>query len=188
MALATRHPQPIVQQSPKSPIAEAYRTIRTNIQFARMVSDAKAIMITSSRPGEGKTSTASNLAIVTAQAGHRVLLIDADMRKPQIHQRFQVSNLDGLSNVLIRERSVKECIISSQTSNLFLLPSGPIPPNPSELLGSKGFMDLLGWAKSEFDLVYLDTHPSWPLQMPSYYHKQLTDSFSWLTRNTQKET
>ncbi|WP_233095926.1 CpsD/CapB family tyrosine-protein kinase [Alicyclobacillus sp. SO9] len=159
MALSNRYPQPIAQSSPKSPVAEAFRTIRTNIQFAGVVQETKVILVTSSQPGEGKTSTVSNLAIVSAQAGNRVLLLDADMRKPQVHQRFQISNLDGLSNVLIKERALKDCISTSETPNLYLLPSGPIPPNPSEMLASKSFAALVERCREDFDMVFIDSPP-----------------------------
>lgn len=116
-------------------------------------------MFTSSVPEEGKTSTATNVAVVSAQAGKRVLLVDADLRKPQVHHRFQVSNLDGLSTVLIRERSLEECVIASRVPNLFLVPSGPIPPNPSEMLSSRMFVDFLQHCADEYDLVMIDTPP-----------------------------
>ncbi|MCL6633657.1 MAG: CpsD/CapB family tyrosine-protein kinase [Alicyclobacillus herbarius] len=133
--------------------------IRTNLQFAGVAEETKVILVTSSEPGEGKTSTICNLAIVTAQSGKRVLLLDADLRKPQVHQRFEASNLDGLSNLLIQERKLDQCVLHSGIPNLFLLPSGPIPPNPSEMLASKGFADLIQWARSEFDYVYIDAPP-----------------------------
>ncbi|WP_083516902.1 CpsD/CapB family tyrosine-protein kinase [Alicyclobacillus shizuokensis] len=133
--------------------------IRTNLQFAGVAEETKVILVTSSEPGEGKTSTISNLAIVTAQSGKRVLLIDADMRKPQIHQRFQTSNLDGLSNLLIQERKLEQCIMYSGIDNLFLLSSGPIPPNPAEMLASSAFADLMKWARGEFDYIYIDAPP-----------------------------
>lgn len=94
-------------------------TLRTNIQFASAVDDTKVILMTSTAPGKGKTSTATNLAVVSATAGKRVLLIDADMRKPQVHQRFQVLNLYGLSTLLIRERTLEECVVSADTEKLF---------------------------------------------------------------------
>lgn len=159
VALSNKYSQPIAQSNPRSPITEAYKTIRTNIQFAAVVQETRVILLTSSEPGEGKTSTVSNLAIVSAQAGNKVLLIDADMRKPQVHQRFQVSNLDGLSTALIREKPLESCIVSSKIPNLFLLPSGPIPPNPSEMLASKSFGALLDTCKEHFDLIYLDSPP-----------------------------
>ncbi|MCL6598844.1 MAG: CpsD/CapB family tyrosine-protein kinase [Alicyclobacillus macrosporangiidus] len=159
LALSTRNPQPITITQPKSLISEAYRNIRTNIQFSTAVNDMRTVMFTSTLPEEGKTSTASNVAVVSAQAGKRVLLVDADLRKPQVHHRFQVSNLDGLSTVLIRERRLEECIIESQVHNLYLLPSGPIPPNPSEMLSSRVFSALAQHCAQEYDVVIFDTPP-----------------------------
>lgn len=150
---------PIAQTHPKSPITESYRTIRTNLQFASAVADVKIVMTTSTLPGEGKTSTISNTAIVTAQAGKRVLLVDADLRKPQVHQRFQVSNLQGLSSILIREGTLADCIVNTEVDGLYILPSGPIPPNPSELLASKRFAEVLEEASAQFDLILIDSPP-----------------------------
>lgn len=149
----------IALSHPQSHITEAYRTIRTNLQYASVDVDTKVISLTSSGPGEGKTSTTSNLAIVAAQAGKRVLIIDADLRKPQIHIRFRASNLYGLSNVLTRETSLDEAIVQSGSPNLFLLPSGPIPPNPSEILSSRAFRELLESCRQTYDLVLVDTPP-----------------------------
>ncbi len=159
MTLTSRHPKPIAQMNLKSPITEAYRTVRTNIQFASIVDNVQAIIMTSAVPSEGKTSTACNVAVVSAQAGKRVLLIDADMRKPQIHQRFQISNLQGLSSLIIKEDSVENTIVKSETPGLFLLPCGPIPPNPSEMLASNSFMELIKQFREEYDLIIVDTPP-----------------------------
>lgn len=159
MALHARHPLPIAQTNPRSPVSEAYRTIRTNLQFAGVAENTQVILITSSQSGEGKTSLASNLALVTAQAGQRVLLIDADMRKPQVHHRFQISNLDGLSSVLIRERTLKDVVVAAQTPNLYLMPSGPIPPNPSEMLSSRSMRELVESCRKEFDYIFIDSSP-----------------------------
>lgn len=159
LALRDRHVRPISQTHPQSPITESYRTIRTNIQFASVVDDTRVILTTSTAPGEGKTSTATNLAIVSATAGKRVLLIDADMRKPQVHQRFQVSNLYGLSTVLIKERTLDDCILRSDIENLSLLTSGPIPPNPAEILSSRTFADLVTSLHDEYDLIIMDSPP-----------------------------
>lgn len=159
MTLINRNSMPIAQTNPKSPITEAYRTIRTNLQFASAVDDVQVILTTSTLPSEGKTSTISNTGIVTAEAGRSVLLIDADLRKPQVHQRFQVSNLQGLSTVLIREAEFEDCVMESGTDGLFLLPSGPIPPNPSEILSSKRFAELIERAKQTYDLILVDSPP-----------------------------
>lgn len=159
MPLSKRNPHPIALRHPKSTITEAYRSIRTNIQFSSMVNDAQVLLFTSTQPGEGKTETVCNVAVVSAQAGKRVLLVDADLRKPQVHHRFQISNLDGLSSILIRERSMEQATVSSAQANLFLLPSGPIPPNPSEMLSSRYFFQLVQRWREEYDLILIDSPP-----------------------------
>lgn len=150
---------PITQISPHSPIAEAFRTIRTNVMFAGVASETNVILVTSTQPGEGKTSTASNLAVVCAQAGHRVLIMDADLRKPQVHYRFKVSNLDGMASALLGTRSLEECIQSTEIPNLSVLPSGAIPPNPSELLSSQAFRSLVDTCREQFDYIIMDSPP-----------------------------
>lgn len=159
LTLRERSSMPISQINPHSPITESYRTLRTNIQFASVVDDIKVILTTSTAPGEGKTSTATNLAVVSASAGKRVLLIDADMRKPQVHQRFRASNLFGLSSLLIKERSLEDCVVSTSTDGLYLLTSGPIPPNPAEILASRTFAELTNLLREEFDLIIIDSPP-----------------------------
>jgi capsular exopolysaccharide synthesis family protein len=159
MALSNKNPRPIAQTNPRSPITEAYRTVRTNVQFASVDGDVRVILVTSSLPSEGKTSTACNVAVVSAEAGKRVLLIDADMRKPQVHQRFQISNLYGLTSVLIKEKSFDECAFVSQIPGLTVLPSGPIPPNPYEMLASEAFSDLIQSCKDTYDVVIVDSPP-----------------------------
>lgn len=159
MALSNRNHVPVSITHPKSAASEAYRHVRTNIQFSTVANDLKTLTFTSTLPEEGKTSTASNVAVVSAQAGKQVLLIDADLRKPQVHHRFQISNLDGLTNILIRERKFDECVVRSQVPNLDLLPSGPIPPNPSEMLSSRMFAAVVQHCASNYDLVIIDTPP-----------------------------
>ncbi|MGM7702974.1 CpsD/CapB family tyrosine-protein kinase [Pseudalkalibacillus sp. Hm43] len=143
----------------KSPISEQYRTIRTNIQFSAIDQEYRTIMVTSSGPGEGKSTTAANLAVVMAQQGKRVLLIDADMRKPTAHYTFRVSNVRGLSNVLTRQANLSECINSSEIDRLDILASGPVPPNPAELLGSRALKALVEEAKESYDLILFDSPP-----------------------------
>ncbi|MCL6442241.1 MAG: CpsD/CapB family tyrosine-protein kinase [Alicyclobacillus sp.] len=150
---------PVSAVRARSLAAEAYRTVRTNIQFFRAVGDLQVIQFTSTFPSEGKTSTACNVAVVSAQAGVRVLLVDADLRKPQVHQQFQISNLDGLSTLLIREKTAEACVVASRVPGLNVLPSGPIPPNPSEMLSSKAFQEFIHWARSQYELVVVDSAP-----------------------------
>ncbi|WP_141306041.1 CpsD/CapB family tyrosine-protein kinase, partial [Sporolactobacillus inulinus] len=121
---------------PKSTTAEQYRTIRSNVDFSAVDSDLKTIMLTSSGPGEGKSTTAANLAVVMAQQGKKVLLIDADLRKPTMQYTFRVSNTEGLTTMLTKQTAFEDTIKKTEVDNLFIMTSGPIPPNPAELLSS----------------------------------------------------
>ncbi|MBM7573514.1 CpsD/CapB family tyrosine-protein kinase [Aquibacillus albus] len=149
----------IARSNPKSVIAEQYRTIRTNIQFASIDRNTKTIMVTSPGPGEGKTMTAANLAVVFAQQGKKVLIVDADMRKPALHLRFRKTNEQGLSNILAGNQTLQESVYETGMNQLDLLTCGPIPPNPSELLGSKAMEEFIEEAKENYDLVIFDTSP-----------------------------
>ena len=149
----------IAQTNPKSPISEQYRTVRTNIQFASVDEEIRSLLVTSSAPGEGKSSTTANLAIVYAQQGKRVLLIDADLRKPTIHYTFRLDNLRGLSNVLVGEIPLEDAIHQSEVNNLDVMSCGPIPPNPAELLASRKMEKILAEAKLTYDIILFDTPP-----------------------------
>jgi len=149
----------LAHNSPKDPVAEQYRTIRTNIQFSGADQEIKSIVLTSTGPGEGKSTTASNLATVYAQQGLRVLLIDADLRKPTAHYTFRVENHVGLTNVLTKQSKLEQAVQGTEVPELFLLTSGPIPPNPAELLASNNMMELLKEMKEEFDMIVFDTPP-----------------------------
>lgn len=143
-----------------SPVSEQYRTIRTNIQFAMVDSDLKSLVVTSSGPSEGKSTTSANLAVVFANSGIRTLLVDADLRKPTVAKTFALKNTFGFSNLLSdRELNVNEATQSTMVGNLSVLTSGPKPPNPSELLGSKRMEELLDEMENEFDLVIFDMPP-----------------------------
>lgn len=149
----------VAKFDPKSPISEQYRTIRTNILFSSVDEEIRSIMVTSSGPGEGKSTTTANLAIVFSQQGKTVLLVDADLRKPTVHYTFNLTNMTGLTSVLTNQMGLMEAVNKTDESNLYILPSGPIPPNPSELLGSKAMKHFLEQAYKEFDLVIFDTPP-----------------------------
>ncbi|PLS18103.1 capsular biosynthesis protein [Bacillus sp. M6-12] len=142
-----------------SPISEQYKTIRTNIQFSSLDGDIRSLVVTSSGPGEGKSTTVANLAVVFAQQGKRVLLIDADLRKPTVHYTFRKDNTVGLTNVLTRQTAFSKAVSESDIENLYILPSGPIPPNPAELLGSNAMNELLEDLYEQFDMVLFDTPP-----------------------------
>ena len=158
-AKATTSRHLISDKLPKSPISEQYRTIRTNIQFSSVDTDFRSIMITSTGPSEGKSTTASNLAVVNAQQGKNVLFVDADLRKPTSHYTFQQDNFKGLTTVLTKQSTLRETVKPTKIMNLDILTSGPIPPNPAELLSSRMMEELLVEAYQDYDLVIFDTPP-----------------------------
>jgi capsular exopolysaccharide synthesis family protein len=149
----------IATLDPKSPISEQYRTIRTNIQYSSIDKELKTIMVTSSGPGEGKSTTAANLAVVFAQLGKKVLLVDADLRKPTAHRTFSVNNLFGFTTVLTKQATLEKTVIKTEEKDLYILTSGPVPPNPAELLSSKLMEQFIEEAKELFDYVIFDTPP-----------------------------
>jgi len=149
----------IAHTQPKSPITESYRTLRTNIEFSAIDGQLKKMMITSAGPGEGKSTTAINLAIVYAQSEKKVALVDADLRKPVIHRIFQISNRKGLTTFLTGQNELSEVLYRSHVDHLDLLPAGPIPPNPAEMLASRRMATLLEDLAGKYDVVILDTPP-----------------------------
>jgi capsular exopolysaccharide synthesis family protein len=153
--------RPIITDiNPKSPISEAYRTLRTNVDFSAIDEPVKVIMLTSAGPGEGKSTTASNLAVAYAQSDKKTLLIDADLRKPTLHHTFVRSNRWGLTNIIAGQTKASEVICKTDINNLELLTSGPIPPNPSEILASKKMTALLEELKLAYDIIIIDTPPA----------------------------
>lgn len=142
-----------------SPYSEQYRTLRTNISFAKAGGGLKSLMVTSAEASVGKSTTASNLAVVMAQQGKRVLLIDADTRKPSQHKVFQLDNREGLTNVLTGQGSFKEFLRETSLESLLLLSSGPIPPNPADLLSAQEMADVINQAEEQFDQVIIDSPP-----------------------------
>jgi capsular exopolysaccharide synthesis family protein len=148
----------VPHEHPRLSVSEAYRALRTALLLSS-AEELKAVAITSAGSGEGKTATSTNLAIVMAQLGRRILLIDGDLRKPRLHEVFRVSNRAGLVNVLAGGEDPSTSIAPSGISGLHVLPSGPIPPNPSELLASERMAELLKRARSRFDFVLIDTPP-----------------------------
>lgn len=146
---------------PKSPGAEAYRVLRTNLQFMALDQQLRTILVTSSSPEEGKSLTSANLAIAFAQSGQQVLLVDADLRRPTVAKMFRASNgrWVGLTSVLAGSLALEDALTESGVPGLKLLPSGPIPPNPAEMVGSQRMEALLQELTSRFDLVLIDTPP-----------------------------
>ena len=146
--------------NPKSPISEAFRTLRTNIKFSAIDKEIKTIVVTSSVPEEGKSLVSNNLASVISQANLRVLLVDCDLRKPKVHRNFKLSNHQGLTNILIGEKNLFEVVNRYESlTNLHILTSGPIPPNPSEIIGSNRMKEFLKMAREDYDIVILDSPP-----------------------------
>ena len=154
---AQKH-QLIVHEQPKSPIAEAYRTLRTNIQYARVDGELKVLLFSSAGPGEGKSTVAANTAVALAQAGHRVIIVDCDLRKPVQHHVFNV-NKKGLTNCLVGESSAVDLLQETEVPNLRVLASGPIPPNPAELLGSSRMDAVIAALKEVADFLLIDCPP-----------------------------
>ncbi|MDT2672922.1 CpsD/CapB family tyrosine-protein kinase [Enterococcus dongliensis] len=174
----------VSELNPFSAIAEQYRKIRTNIEFSSAEEKFNSLVVTSSSSSEGKTTTAANLAVVFAQAGNKVLLVDADLRKPNVALSFKVPNVNGLSDYLVEENLVDDTfsniinegetlaqkkekmesqLIETEIENLYLLPSGPTPPNPSELLRSMRMQKLVDRLTDLFDLVIFDMPPVVPV-------------------------
>jgi len=148
----------IMEKYPKSPISEGYRTIRTNIDFSSIDKEIRTVLITSSGPEEGKTTTASNIALTYAQAGKKTLLIDCDLRKPKIHKMFKISNRIGFTNMMAEDLKLSD-IAYSFSDNLQILTAGTIPPNPSEILSSNKMKTFLQAASMMYDRIIIDSPP-----------------------------
>lgn len=145
---------------PKHVVSEQFRTVRTNIEFAGAALDkCQVIMFTSSAMSEGKSTVSANVAVTWAQAGKKVLLVDADLRRPTVHATFRKLNLDGVTTVLTGKTKPDEVVEDTFVDNLSVITSGPIPPNPSELLNSKRMGQLLDWTREKFDIIVLDAPP-----------------------------
>ncbi|MHB7917506.1 polysaccharide biosynthesis tyrosine autokinase [Staphylococcus borealis] len=147
-----------VEDKPKSIVSEKVRGIRSNIMFSG-VEEIRSIIVTSEKPAAGKSIVSANIAITYAQAGYKTLIIDGDMRKPTQHYHFETTNYDGLSNLIIGKSDFDRAIRSTRINNLDLLTSGPIPPNPSELIASVRFENILDKLFSIYDFILIDTPP-----------------------------
>lgn len=152
----------IVKNKPKSHISEAYRTLRTNIKFSSLDKPLNTIMVTSAVPKEGKTTNVVNLALTIAESGKKVIIVDADFRRPIVHKIFKSDSKPGLTNVLVGNMKLSEVIKKADEidSNLYYIPCGPIPPNPSELLGSDKMKTIIEELKQLADTIIFDTPPT----------------------------
>ncbi len=148
----------VMEKAPKSIDAEAYRSLRSNIEYSSFDDEYRVIVVTSSVPGEGKSTTSGNLAIALAQSGNSVLLVDCDMRKPSIHKKFKISNAAGTAELLLRKKSFEE-VANNYNENLTIITAGKIPPNPSEMLASRAMTAFIEEMKKEFKYIILDTPP-----------------------------
>lgn len=152
--------------APTSISAEAYRTLRTAVQFLGLDQPLQMIQVTSPTSGDGKTTTASNLAITLARSGNRVILVDADLRRPRIHNEFNIPNDEGFTSILLGQASAQETFHEVGIDNLFVMPSGPPPPNPSELLALRRTRDLFRRLREECDVLIVDSPPLLPVTDP----------------------
>lgn len=151
--------KPIVLKHPRSPITEAFRSLRNNLDFTSLDKPLKTLLITSSGIGEGKTTVAVNLALVMAQSGKRIVLLDADLRRPKVHEKLNLSNRQGLSDMLRLNMKLDEVSQVLHPNNLTVITSGSLPPNPAEVLGSEKMTKILEELKNQFDVVVLDGVP-----------------------------
>ena len=138
----------VMEKAPKSIDAEAYRSLRSNIEYSSFDDEYRAIVVTSSVPGEGKSTTSGNLALSLAQSGNKVLLVDCDMRKPSIHKKFKISNMSGTAELLLRKESFED-VANCYNENLTIITAGKIPPNPSEMLSSRAMAAFIKERKNE---------------------------------------
>lgn len=153
----------VIHEAPQSPRAESFRTLRTNLQFLEVGKPGRAFVVTSAMPSEGKSTTSANLAIALAESGARVLLVEADLRRPKVHAYLGIEGGVGLTDVIIGRISLAEGTQQWGRGNLSVLASGPIPPNPSELLGSSAMEQLIAAMTNQYDVVLFDAPPLLPV-------------------------
>ncbi|WP_321994165.1 CpsD/CapB family tyrosine-protein kinase [Clostridium butyricum] len=148
----------IVESRPKSAEAEAYKTLRTNIQYSSISKKIKTLLVTSADSKDGKSTVCSNLGVTFSQNGQSVIILDCDFRKPSIHKFFNISNSAGITDILLGEQKLEETI-QHYNSNTDILTAGNIPPNPSEILGSQSMINLLSFLSERYDIVIIDSPP-----------------------------
>ncbi len=153
-------PNLITLTDPRSPAAEAYRTLRTNLTFAALDRPLETLLVTSAAPGDGKSSVLANLAVTMAQGERRVILVDADLRRPHLHEIFGLPNDRGLTTMIVEGAALDDPpLIKSDVDNLWLVPSGPLPPNPADILGSRRMEKVIASLKSRADVILFDAPP-----------------------------
>lgn len=158
--LYERNPGLVVPSRPKSVIAEQFRALRTNIEFSMIDHDLKSLVVTSTGPEAGKSIIAANLAAIFATEDKRVLLVDADLRKPTVHKTFRLRNTDGLTTLLMQQNTdLSDIVYKTNKKGLYVVTSGPVPPNPADLLGTKRMEILKEEMEEMFDLVIFDMPP-----------------------------
>lgn len=166
----------ITAMQPHSIQAEQFRTIRTNVEFAQFDKDTKSLMVTSSVPAEGKSTISVNLALTIAQTGKKVLLVDADLRKPTVNRTFQINNEYGLTTLLMDpDFSINHAVKHIRDLNIHVLTSGPIPPNPAELLGSGQMRHLINVFEENFDVIIYDVPPMNAVSDPQIMATRIKD-------------
>ena len=153
-------PDLITLTDPRSPAAEAYRTLRTNLTFAALDKPIETLVVTSAAAGEKKSTVLANLAVTMAQGERRTILVDADLRRPGLHEIFGVANDRGLTTMIVEEAAMDDPpLIDVGVDNLWLVPSGPIPPNPADILGSRRMEEVIAALKARADIVLFDAPP-----------------------------
>lgn len=177
----------IMQSDPKSIVGESFRTLRTNVQYIKKKDNIKVIQITSSVQYEGKSTVAANFAVALAQSGKRVLLMDCDLRRPTVHDTLNLNNFKGLVNVIINETTLQHSINTTMVNNLYALVSGPIPPNPSELLDGKRIKEIIEISKNVFDYIIIDAPPVVPVSDALILSKIVDGTILTLALGTEKE-
>ena len=162
----TKDGEPVTAAQPRAPVSEAFRALRTNIQFSSIDRPLRSLLVTSASPQEGKTTISANLAVVLAQSGRKVVLIDSDLRRPRVHKLFNLSNRSGLTGLFLQLQlyldgkiNVDHCLQQTMVSDLVAITSGSLPPNPAELLGSEKMMNILGQIHKQTDVVVIDSPP-----------------------------
>jgi capsular exopolysaccharide synthesis family protein len=160
MVLDDRSSRLVTVITPRSPVSEAYRTLRTNLEFSSLDKPLKTLVVTSPGPEEGKSTTLANLAVTMAQAEKRVILVDCDLRRPSQHEIFGQSNDVGLTTMVVDEKAMSEPpLLEIGVPGLLLMPSGPLPPNPSELVGSRRMQEIITALSKRADIVLFDAPP-----------------------------